>query len=213
MINLIKKYKFAIGIVSILLLLFLFRHLIIIHKDFFEMIFKAFTVIIACLALSTWKEELKAKKLYELNTKAYNILLGIKNCITESFLKEDLINDDNGDISYLMCDFFRTNLKDIQTIYPDLVRIKQNVLYFEYFKKLAEKYSIKNTDDIYFQEQEYNNETGDLEPVQEEFNNWFWSDYTRTKADDSPCDFQIEFDKNLEKGLKFYDGEIAKYYK
>lgn len=56
MINLIKKYKFAIGIVSILLLLFLFRHFIITHKDFFEIIFKTFTVIITCLALSTWKK-------------------------------------------------------------------------------------------------------------------------------------------------------------
>lgn len=62
MINLIKKYKFAIGIVSILLLLFLFRHFIIIHKDFFEIIFKTFTVIIACLALSTWKKNLNFKK-------------------------------------------------------------------------------------------------------------------------------------------------------
>lgn len=72
MINLIKKYKFAIGIVSILLLLFLFRHFIIIHKDFFEIIFKAFTVIIACLALSTWKKNLNFKKEVEVLDNLFN---------------------------------------------------------------------------------------------------------------------------------------------
>ena len=64
MLNLIKQYKIEINIVLILLLLFLFRHFIITHKDFFEIIFKTLTIIVACLALSTWKKEIKAKKLY-----------------------------------------------------------------------------------------------------------------------------------------------------
>ena len=167
---------------------------------------------IANKALSTWKEEIKAKKLYELNTRAYELLASINNCINESKQRDEVDTDDYGNISHLMCDLFRTKLNDMQVVYLDLVRIKQNIFYFEYFKKLAEKYSAKKSDDIFYQE-EFNFIGNEMQNLEIDYKNWFWTDYTKIKKDGSFCDFHNEFNKMLSKGLDFYNSEIAKYYK
>ena len=212
MLNLIKQYKIEINIVLILLLLFLFRHFIITHKDFFEIIFKTLTIIVACLALSTWKKEIKAKKLYEINSAIYSLLTKIQAKIKESEQMNTYRDDDEGDVSSIMCYFFRENKYQLNNLLDDSNRVKQNTQYIKYFCDLAEKYYKKASDSPYFEEKYINPESGEEEYNVDNFENWFWSDYTRYVSEDKYCEFHNEFNKYLKEALNFYNKKISEYY-
>ena len=173
------------------------------------------TLIVAIIALNTWKQELKAKKLYELHYKAYKQLDNLKIELhnLKEFYKDfgESINDDcfNNQISK----FFIKNLDEINELALNLSQINEKNKTIEYFSKIYRDYSLKSSDLNYGQMQtRYISETGEVEEYDPFYKN-FTEDYFQENDNEKFDDFHNEINSKIEAGLKYFDEKIKKFFK
>ncbi len=173
------------------------------------------TAGIGILALGTWKNELKAKKYYELNNKAYDFLLDLQENM-DYF--NDLFNqyDDDAYVDRFneeIITYFKSQLGKIKELSKTLRLVNQDNKIMDYFVKIFTDYSKRQADLHCGEIPTYHNaETGE-EIEDNSYLKKFYCDYFAQKGDKQFQNFHYEFDSQITEGLTHYGNAIQKFFK
>lgn len=174
-----------------------------------------FTLIVAVVALNTWKQELKAKKLYELHYKAYKLLSNLKNELAEwrQFYKDmdEAFNPE--DFNNQMAYFFKSNLETIEELALNLSQINEKDDTIQYFAKIFNYYSLKISDLNYGQIQtRINPNTGSIEDYDPFYKN-LSADYFYLDENGKFGEMHNKINSKIDDGLKYFDDKIKNFFK
>ncbi len=200
-----------------------FKHLIINiiglcdqHEGFITAIVGLVTVIIAYLALRSWKKELKAKKEYKVYKDVYKFLLTLREKIQyiKKYYKE--VGDDDeieNKINNEMGQYFEKNLVPIQSLKLDLMGLNDTNDIIQYFLKNFKKYSAKISDRPGWGVQSVWNDETRCEQDIDQYEKSFYYDFFCTNDDDTRKILYIEFPKKINEGLAYFEQKIQKFFK
>ena len=186
-----------------------------VHQGFLSSLFSFLTFYIAVKALNKWKQELKAKKLYELHYKAYTQLNNLKNELDSwtSFYK-DMDEAYNPDIfNSKMADYFKQNLNAMEELALNLSQINEKDNTIQYFTKIFKTYSVRESELYYGQLQSrINPQTGEIEEY-DPFCKNFSEDYFFTNDQGQFDGMHVEINSRIDAGIKYFDEQIKKFFK
>lgn len=186
-----------------------------IHEGFISSLMALLTLVVAIIALNTWKQELKAKKLYELHYKAYEQLDNLKIELKEltRFYKDYGDSVDEEYFNNKISKYFIKNLVEIKELALNLSQINEKDTTIQYFSKIFKDYSLRMSDLNYGQMQtRYISEAGEVEEYDPFYKN-FYEDYFYTNDENKLDGLQTEINSKIELGLKYYDSKIKKFFK
>lgn len=172
------------------------------------------TVIIAYLALSNWKKELKAEKEYKVYKRVYKFLLSLQEKIQyiKEYYKE--VDDDEleNKINNEMGQYFEKKLSLIQSLKLDLMGLNDtNNVIFD-FVKIFKRYSVKISDRPGWGVQTVSDSEGSVREI-DPYEESFYYDFFCTNDDDTRKELYIEFPKKINEGLAYFEQKIQKFFK
>lgn len=185
------------------------------HEGFVSAGIGLVTVIIAYIALQSWKNELKAKKEYTVYKDVYKFLLSLREKIQyiKKYYKE--VGDDDeieNKINNEMGQYFEQNLGLIQSLKLDLMELNDTNDIIQYFLEKFKKYSAKISDRPGWGVQSVWDSEGnvlEIDPYEENF----YYDFFCTNDDDTRKELYIEFPKKIDEGLAYFEQEIRNFFK
>lgn len=173
------------------------------------------TVIIAYLALSNWKKELKAEKEYKVYKNVYKFLLSLQEKIQyiEEYYKE--VDDDGeleDDINNKIGQYFKKNLELIKSLKLDLMGLNDTNYIIPYFLEKFKKYSTKISDRPGWGVQTVWDSEGNVREI-DPYEENFYYDFFCTNDDDTRKELYIVFHKKINDGLDYFLKKIQKFFK
>lgn len=171
-------------------------------------LYTVFTFVIMCTAIvatKSWKNEIVANKLKELNEEAYELLKVIKEKLELWSYRSEVEEVSHYEINDEATCFFNKLLKEkkLPKLIENLKRTRQNTKILEYFKVVVDQNSNIKWQGGELVENVADDPTG-IYP------DWpcFWSSYV-----DKELAISVKIDKHLKAGLKYYDKKITEFYK
>lgn len=185
------------------------------HEGFITAIVGLVTVIIAYIALHSWKKELKAEKEYTVYKDVYKFLLTLREKIQyiKKYYKE--VGDDDemeNKINNEMGQYFEQNLGLIQSFKLDLMGLNDTNDIIQYFLKNFKKYSAKISDRPGWGIQTVWDSEGRVREI-DPYEKSFYYDFFCTNDDDTRKELYIEFPKKIDEGLAYFEQEIQNFFK
>ncbi len=185
-----------------------------IHEGFISSLFGLATIVIACLALQSWKKELKAKKLYDLNYTAYKFLVDLKSNIANFERIEFLCGcADETDFNNEIIPFFECSKKELSELNLNLKQIGSKDKAISYFTEIINLYTAKESDDYAGIVQPRLNKETDEIVESDVYKKNFYYDYFSTDDNGKKCKFYKSFNENLKIGISFFENEMKKFWK
>lgn len=189
------------------------------HEGLISSVIGLITLIVAVLALSNWKKELKAEKEYKVYKNVYKFLLSLQEKLQyiKEYYKEMVYRDDEGNLEDEINDkigqYFKKNLELVQSLELDLMGINDTNDIIPYFLKIFKSYSAKISDRPGYGIQtvcDYETERKwDIDPYEKNF----YGDFFCTNDDDTRKELYIKFPKKINEGLNYFREKIQKFFK
>lgn len=183
------------------------------HEGLISSVIGFITLIVAVLALFTWKNEFKAKKKYKLYNQAYYFLFEFNwflkilhsnyNDMTEhkdELEIENFINDK-------CCKYFKNNLKEAQYLLLNLKQINENFIIFQKIETLMRTYIYKYTDRP-CHDMPIDINGNEITP----YINSFYKEYLMNEDTNEVSRLTI-FRNDIENNMKNFEKEIQKFFK
>ena len=173
------------------------------------------TLIVAIIALNTWKKELKAKRCYELHYKAYRQLESLKTKLLNltTFYRDFGECMSNDYFNNQIVEHFIKNFDELKELALNLSQINEKDTTIQYFSKLFKDYSTLLSEVNYGQlKVRQNLVTGKFEEY-DPYNKNFAEDYFQENDNGKFDDFHNEINSKIDTGLKYFDERIKKFFK
>lgn len=172
-------------------------------------------VIIAYLALSNWKKELKAEKEYKVYKNVYKFLLSLQEKIQyiEEYYKE--VDDDGeleDDINNKIGQYFKKNLELIKSLKLDLMGLNDTNYIIPYFLEKFKKYSAKISDRPGWGVQAVWDSEGSVREI-DPYEKSFYEDFLGRDENNNKKILYVDFQTKIKEGLAYFKKKIQKFFK